>query len=97
MCLSPGERGLAASIQGLSERLSAGNASEPAGPLVGCGAGPGLKAEPPQPSQQMLYVFSTSLANRCVHERLPSHLYCFPFVYENFSSQRCRGSDEGSG
>ncbi|KAF6726315.1 B-cell CLL/lymphoma 9-like protein [Oryzias melastigma] len=57
------ERGLAASIQGLSERLSAGNASEPAGPLVGCGAGPGLKAEPPQPSQQMLYVFSTSLAN----------------------------------
>uniref|UniRef100_A0A3P9IXH2 Bcl9 like n=1 Tax=Oryzias latipes TaxID=8090 RepID=A0A3P9IXH2_ORYLA len=57
------EQGLAASIQGLSERLSAGNGSEPTGLLVGCGAGSGLKAEPPQPTQQMLYVFSTSLAN----------------------------------
>ncbi|XP_078102028.1 B-cell CLL/lymphoma 9-like protein isoform X2 [Sander vitreus] len=58
------ERGLAAPIQGLSDRLSAGPVSEPAGPIMGCGVGPGLKTEPPpQPSQQVVYVFTTSLAN----------------------------------
>ncbi|KAF1394405.1 hypothetical protein PFLUV_G00026870 [Perca fluviatilis] len=58
------ERGLAGPIQGLSDRLSAGPVSEPAGPIMGCGVGPGLKTEPaPQPSQQVVYVFTTSLAN----------------------------------
>ncbi|KAM4566810.1 B-cell CLL/lymphoma 9-like protein isoform 2-T2 [Odontesthes bonariensis] len=57
------ERGLAGPIQGLSDRLSAGHLSEPGGPIMGCGVGPGLKAEPPQPSQQVVYVFTTSLAN----------------------------------
>ncbi|XP_071352604.1 B-cell CLL/lymphoma 9-like protein [Trachinotus anak] len=57
------ERGLAGPIQGLSDRLSAGPMSEPGGPVMGCGAGPGLKAEPPQSSQQVVYVFTTSLAN----------------------------------
>ncbi|XP_034722195.1 B-cell CLL/lymphoma 9-like protein isoform X2 [Etheostoma cragini] len=59
------ERGLAVPIQGLSDRLSAGPVSEPAGPIIGCGVGPGgLKTEPPpQPSQQVVYVFTTSLAN----------------------------------
>ncbi|XP_069017247.1 B-cell CLL/lymphoma 9-like protein isoform X1 [Embiotoca jacksoni] len=57
------ERGLAGPIQGLSERLSAGPMSEPGGPVMGCGVGPGLKAEPPPPSQQVVYVFTTSLAN----------------------------------
>lgn len=57
---------LAAPVQGLSDRLSAGPLScEPAGPVMGCVAGPGLKTEqPPQPSQQVVYVFTTSLANR---------------------------------
>lgn len=59
-----GERGLAGPIQGLSDRLSAGPMSEPGGPVMGCGVGPGLKAEPPQPSQQVVYVFTTNLANR---------------------------------
>ncbi|AWO98657.1 putative B-cell CLL/lymphoma 9-like protein [Scophthalmus maximus] len=57
------ERGLAGPIQGLSERLSAGSMSEARGPLMGCGVGPGRKAEPPQSSQQVVYVFTTSLAN----------------------------------
>lgn len=51
-------------MQGLSDRLSAGTMSEPGGPVIGCGAGSGLKTEPPQPSQQVVYVFTTSLANR---------------------------------
>ncbi|GAA6235695.1 B-cell CLL/lymphoma 9-like protein [Lates japonicus] len=57
------ERGLAGPIQGLPDRLSAGPMSEAGGPVMGCGMGPGLKAEPPQPSQQVVYVFTTSLAN----------------------------------
>ncbi|XP_023139345.2 B-cell CLL/lymphoma 9-like protein [Amphiprion ocellaris] len=57
------ERGLAGPIQGLSDRLSAGPMSEPVGPVLGCGVGPGIKPEPPQPSQQVVYVFTTSLAN----------------------------------
>ncbi|XP_037315819.2 B-cell CLL/lymphoma 9-like protein [Pungitius pungitius] len=58
------ERVLAGPVQGLSDRLSAGPLSEPAGPVMGCVAGPGLKTEqPPQPSQQVVYVFTTSLAN----------------------------------
>lgn len=57
------ERGLAGPIQGLSDRLSTGSMTEPGGPVMGCGVGPGLKAEPPQPSQQVVYVFTTSLAN----------------------------------
>ncbi|XP_015806760.1 B-cell CLL/lymphoma 9-like protein [Nothobranchius furzeri] len=47
------------SIQGLSDRLPAGNKSEPGGAAMG----PGLKAEQPQPPQQLVYVFTTSLAN----------------------------------
>ncbi|XP_071758517.1 B-cell CLL/lymphoma 9-like protein [Centroberyx gerrardi] len=57
------ERVLAGPIQGLSGRSSAGPISEPGGPAMGRGVGPGLKAEPPQPSQQVVYVFTTSLAN----------------------------------
>ncbi|XP_042343320.1 B-cell CLL/lymphoma 9-like protein isoform X1 [Plectropomus leopardus] len=57
------ERGLAGPIQGLSDRLSAGPVSEPTGAVMGCGVGAGLKTEPPQPSQQVVYVFTTSLAN----------------------------------
>ncbi|XP_060928649.1 B-cell CLL/lymphoma 9-like protein [Limanda limanda] len=57
------ERGLAGPIQGLAERLSAGPMPEPGGPAMGCGLGPGLKAEPPPPSQQVVYVFTTNLAN----------------------------------
>ncbi|XP_068441481.1 B-cell CLL/lymphoma 9-like protein isoform X1 [Clinocottus analis] len=58
------ERGLPGPIQGLSDRLSAGPMSEPAGPVMACGVGPGLKTEqPPQPSQQVVYVFTTGLAN----------------------------------
>ncbi|XP_041850794.1 B-cell CLL/lymphoma 9-like protein [Melanotaenia boesemani] len=57
------ERGPAGSIQGLSDRLSAGRMSESGGSVMGCGVGPGLKAEPPQPPPQVVYVFTTSLAN----------------------------------
>ncbi|XP_029374141.1 B-cell CLL/lymphoma 9-like protein [Echeneis naucrates] len=57
------DRGLAGPVQGLSDRLSAGPMSEPGGPILGCGVGQGLKAEPPQSLQQMVYVFTTSLAN----------------------------------
>lgn len=57
------ERGLAGPIQGLSDRLSVGPMSEPVGPVMGCGVGPGIKPEPPQPSQQVVYVFTTNLAN----------------------------------
>ncbi|XP_060903058.1 B-cell CLL/lymphoma 9-like protein [Labrus mixtus] len=60
---APRECGLAGQIQGLSERLSAGPLSEPAAAVMGRSVGPGLKAEPPQPSQQVVYVFTTSLAN----------------------------------
>lgn len=55
MCFDP-----SGPIQGLSDRLPAGHKSEPGGAMMG----PGLKAEPPQPSQQLVYVFTTSLANR---------------------------------
>ncbi|XP_051253189.1 B-cell CLL/lymphoma 9-like protein isoform X2 [Dicentrarchus labrax] len=58
-----GERVLAGPIQGLTERLSAGPMSESGGPVMACGVGPGLKAEPSQPSQQVVYVFTTNLAN----------------------------------
>uniref|UniRef100_UPI0037E9959B B-cell CLL/lymphoma 9-like protein isoform X2 n=1 Tax=Semicossyphus pulcher TaxID=241346 RepID=UPI0037E9959B len=61
--VTPRECGLAGPIQGLSDRLSAGPMSEPGGAVVGCSVGPGLKAEPPQPLQQVVYVFTTSLAN----------------------------------
>ncbi|XP_068173640.1 B-cell CLL/lymphoma 9-like protein isoform X2 [Antennarius striatus] len=37
--------------------------SQSGGPVIGCGVGPGLKTEAPQPSQQVFYVFTTSLAN----------------------------------
>nr|XP_020470394.1 B-cell CLL/lymphoma 9-like protein [Monopterus albus] len=57
------ERGLAGPVQGLSDRLSAGPMSETGGPVMGCVVGPGLKAELPQPSQQVVYVFTTKLAN----------------------------------
>nr|XP_046245731.1 B-cell CLL/lymphoma 9-like protein [Scatophagus argus] len=57
------ERGLTGSFQGLSDRLSAGPLSEPGGPVIVCGVGPGLKTEPAQSSQQVVYVFTTSLAN----------------------------------
>ncbi|XP_074535848.1 B-cell CLL/lymphoma 9-like protein isoform X1 [Halichoeres trimaculatus] len=60
---APRECGLAGPIQGLSDRLSAGPMSEPGAAVMGCSVGPGLKAEPPQPSQQVVYVFTTSLAN----------------------------------
>ncbi|KAF7655773.1 hypothetical protein LDENG_00051140 [Lucifuga dentata] len=57
------ERVLAGPVQGLSDRPSAGPISEPGGPVMGCGVGPGLKAESSQPSQQVVYVFTTNLAN----------------------------------
>lgn len=57
-----GEPGLAGAMQGLPDRLSAGSMSEPGGPAVACG--PGKKADPPPASQQLMYVFTTSLANR---------------------------------
>ncbi|CAB1447996.1 unnamed protein product [Pleuronectes platessa] len=57
------ERGLAGPVQGLADRLSAGPMPEPGGPAMGCGLGPGLKAEPPQSSKQVVYVFTTNLAN----------------------------------
>ncbi|XP_026185021.1 B-cell CLL/lymphoma 9-like protein [Mastacembelus armatus] len=57
------DRGLAGSIQGLSDRLSTAPMSETGGLVMGSGVGPGLKAEPPQPSQQVVYVFTTRLAN----------------------------------
>ncbi|XP_053176518.1 B-cell CLL/lymphoma 9-like protein isoform X2 [Scomber japonicus] len=57
------EPGLAGPVQGLPDRLSAGPMSEPVGPVLSCGVGSGLKAEPPQSSQQVVYVFTTSLAN----------------------------------
>lgn len=60
----PGERGPSGPMQGLSDRLSAGPMSEPGGPVLGFGVGPGPKTEPPPPSQQVVYVFTTSLANR---------------------------------
>ncbi|XP_062274791.1 B-cell CLL/lymphoma 9-like protein isoform X2 [Scomber scombrus] len=57
------EPGLAGPIQGLPDRLSSGPMSEPVGPVLSCGVGSGLKPEPPQSSQQVVYVFTTSLAN----------------------------------
>ncbi|XP_034024383.1 B-cell CLL/lymphoma 9-like protein [Thalassophryne amazonica] len=57
------DRALAGAVQSISDRLSAGPLSDPGGPVMGCGVGPGIKAETTQPSQQMVYVFTTSLAN----------------------------------
>ncbi|XP_033953763.1 B-cell CLL/lymphoma 9-like protein [Pseudochaenichthys georgianus] len=57
------ERGLAGPVPGLPDRLSAGPVAEAARPVMGCGVGPGLKTEQPQPSQQVVYVFTTNLAN----------------------------------
>ncbi|XP_029963995.1 LOW QUALITY PROTEIN: B-cell CLL/lymphoma 9-like protein [Salarias fasciatus] len=57
------DRGLAGPMQVLPDRLSAGTLSEPGGPVMGCGVGPGLKTELTQPSQHLVYVFTTSLAN----------------------------------
>lgn len=59
LCL-PGERGLGGAMQG----PSAGTMSEVRGPAVGCGIGSGLKTELPHPQQQVVYVFTTGLANR---------------------------------
>lgn len=56
-------------IQGLSDRLPAGHKSEPGGAAMG----PGLKPEPPQPAQQLVYVFTTSLANRWGVTRVSLH------------------------
>ncbi|XP_068613017.1 B-cell CLL/lymphoma 9-like protein [Brachionichthys hirsutus] len=47
----------------LTECLSAAPMSQSGGPAIGCGMGPGLKTEAPQPSQQVYYVFTTNLAN----------------------------------
>ncbi|KAM9853190.1 B-cell CLL/lymphoma 9-like protein [Aulostomus maculatus] len=57
------ERGLTGPMQGLQDHLSAGPMSESGGPVMSSGVVPGLKAEPPQSSQQVIYVFTTSLAN----------------------------------
>ncbi|XP_058489857.1 B-cell CLL/lymphoma 9-like protein isoform X1 [Solea solea] len=57
------ERGLAVPIKGHSDRLSSVPMSEPGGHIMGCGMGPALKAEPSQSSQQVVYVFTTNLAN----------------------------------
>ncbi|KAK5868969.1 hypothetical protein PBY51_009937 [Eleginops maclovinus] len=57
------ERGLAGPPPGLPDRLSAEPIAEAARPVMGCGVGPGLKTEPTQPSQQVVYVFTTNLAN----------------------------------
>lgn len=51
-------------MQGLPDRPSVGTLSESGGPVVGCGVGSVLKTEPPHPPQQVVYVFTTSLANR---------------------------------
>lgn len=48
--------GLADPVKGPSEHLSSGPLPET--------EGPGPKTEPPQTSQQLVYVFTTSLANR---------------------------------
>lgn len=47
---------LADSVKGPSDHMSSGPLPEP--------EGSGPKTEPPQPSQQLVYVFTTSLANR---------------------------------
>lgn len=52
-----GERALAGPVQELCDRRSTGQISEPRGT-------PGLKVEPTKVSQQLVYVFTTSLANR---------------------------------
>ncbi|KAM9317688.1 B-cell CLL/lymphoma 9-like protein isoform 1-T2 [Pholidichthys leucotaenia] len=57
------DRGPSAPIHGHADRLSAGAMSEPGGPVMGCGVGSGIKTEPPQLPQQLMYVFTTSLAN----------------------------------
>ncbi|XP_023206977.1 B-cell CLL/lymphoma 9-like protein [Xiphophorus maculatus] len=49
-------------IPGHSDRLPAGNLAAESGAAV-IGSGPALKAELPQPSQQVVYVFTTCLAN----------------------------------
>uniref|UniRef100_A0A087XY20 Bcl9 like n=1 Tax=Poecilia formosa TaxID=48698 RepID=A0A087XY20_POEFO len=49
-------------IPGHSDRLPAGNMATESGAAV-IGSGPALKAELPQPSQQVVYVFTTCLAN----------------------------------
>lgn len=48
--------GLTDPVKGPSEHLSSGPLPET--------EGPGPKTEPPQTSQQLVYVFTTSLANR---------------------------------
>ncbi|XP_056139225.1 B-cell CLL/lymphoma 9-like protein [Lampris incognitus] len=61
--VAPHQRVLASAIQGLSGRSSAGPISEAGGPAMGRGAGPGPKSDLSQTSQQVVYVFTTSLAN----------------------------------
>lgn len=42
-----------------------GTAESVSGPGLGCGLGPGLRSDQPtHTSQQVVYVFTTSLANR---------------------------------
>uniref|UniRef100_A0A3B5LPI3 Bcl9 like n=1 Tax=Xiphophorus couchianus TaxID=32473 RepID=A0A3B5LPI3_9TELE len=57
-----GSVGFSGPIPGHSDRLPAGNLAAESGVAV-IGSGPALKAELPQPSQQVVYVFTTCLAN----------------------------------
>lgn len=63
--LSSGERVMAGPIQALSGPSStAGPIPESGGPAMGRSLGPGLRSELSRTSQQVVYVFTTSLANR---------------------------------
>lgn len=53
--------------QGHSGSSATGHVSDPGGPALGSGHGPGIRTDlHPRPPQQVVYVFTTSLANRSV-------------------------------
>lgn len=53
--------------QGHSVSSATGHVSDPGGPGLGSGHGPSIRTDlHPRPPQQVVYVFTTSLANRSV-------------------------------
>ncbi|XP_062328302.1 B-cell CLL/lymphoma 9-like protein isoform X2 [Osmerus eperlanus] len=67
------ERGMVGPIQSLSGPSTAGAMSDPGGPALGRGQGPGVRSELPRPSQQVVYVFTTSLANSAAEAVMHGH------------------------
>ncbi|KAJ8280275.1 hypothetical protein GJAV_G00052630 [Gymnothorax javanicus] len=67
------ELSMASSVQPLTVPAPHGPISESGGPALGRGAGPALHTELPRPHEQVVYVFTTSLANSAAEAVINGH------------------------